>query len=427
MALAAELRVGRTPPLLHTPDVDSPMVLGLVRPVLLLPAEPLPPRMLEATLRHELTHLRRHDVAYQALMGLTGAVHWFNPLVWWMGREARRSLELCCDDAVVRGRDEDFRRRYGSLLLRTAAGGETPLSTRLGGGRGQLKERLDNLFRRKRGGGPLVCAALACALLATSLVACERAALPPQEARGGQTEALERLDALEDSVAVSADCALSFTIPAGVSAEEGWRIQISGRAETEELGGVSLHYLEGTDWRAGETYTLDITAEQWADITELNMEVYPPDQEEPDFDTDVVQGYGLDLLALYRAAGGAAGSGLVYTSDAWGLTLTLPESWAEYGAFQEGEDGSVLFYCAALGPEAGGIAQVSFQDEPAEETTGRATLLGTREGCYVYSYGYQAPLPDLQQAPEAVREQYDTLYDAFRDGLILTFTDTTGG
>ena len=77
--------------------------------------------------------------------------------------------------------------------------------------------------------------------------------------------------------------------------------------------------------------------------------------------------------------------------------------------------------------ELGGIAQVSFQDEPAEETTGRATLLGAREGCYVYSYGYQAPLPDLQQAPEAVREQYDTLYDAFRDGLILTFTDTTGG
>ena len=77
--------------------------------------------------------------------------------------------------------------------------------------------------------------------------------------------------------------------------------------------------------------------------------------------------------------------------------------------------------------ELGGIAQVSFQDEPAEETTGRATLLGTREGCYVYSYGYQAPLPDLQQAPEAVREQYDTLYDAFRGGLILTFTDTTGG
>lgn len=77
--------------------------------------------------------------------------------------------------------------------------------------------------------------------------------------------------------------------------------------------------------------------------------------------------------------------------------------------------------------ELGGIAQVSFQDEPAEETTGRATLLGAREGCYVYSYGYQAPLPDLQQAPEAVREQYDTLYDAFRGGLILTFTDTTGG
>ena len=93
MALAAELRVGRTPPLLHTPDVDSPMVLGLARPVLLLPEGQLPEEALEVVLRHELTHLKRRDVAYQALLLLARTVHWFNPLVWWMGREAGRSLE----------------------------------------------------------------------------------------------------------------------------------------------------------------------------------------------------------------------------------------------------------------------------------------------------------------------------------------------
>ena len=52
---------------------------------------------------------------------------------------------------------------------------------------------------------------------------------------------------------------------------------------------------------------------------------------------------------------------------------------------------------------------------------GRITLLGCRPGCYVYSYGYQAPLPALQQAALAVREQYNILYSEFYDGLTLTF------
>ena len=44
-----------------------------------------------------------------------------------------------------------------------------------------------------------------------------------------------------------------------------------------------------------------------------------------------------------------------------------------------------------------------------------------RPGCYVYSYGYQAPLPALQQAALEVREQYNILYSEFYDGLTLTF------
>ena len=67
------------------------------------------------------------------------------------------------------------------------------------------------------------------------------------------------------------------------------------------------------------------------------------------------------------------------------------------------------------------MAQVRFLDKPLEALTGRDTLLGYRPGCYVYSYGYQAPLPALQQATQEVREQYDTLYSDLHEGLALTF------
>ena len=526
-ALAAGLGVGRTPPLLHTADAASPMVLGLVRPVLLLPEGALPAEELEVVLRHELTHLRRHDVAYQALLLLARTVHWFNPLVWWMGREAGRSLELCCDDAVVRGRDEAFRRRYGSVLLRTAAGGWVPLSTRLGGGKGQLKARLGNLFRKKRNSAALVCLALACALLVTSLVACEQAKLTPEEA----------LDALEDSIAVEGD-RISFTVPEHCGPEEEWEITISGLGKDGTDSPETIAFLEDEDWQAGKTYGIGMTTEAWEAAAALTLEAYPPQAYGTGTYTAARLGRTIDLLALWRAANGlmtgqealdaversvayengvltftlpdgysagewtihifgfesssemvsyladtdlqggetytldftpeqlraltglfmdiylpapegtvdewgnallgysrtldlreacraatgqTAGPSEVYVNETYGFSLTLPESWTEYGAYQEQEDGSILFYCAALGPETGGIAQVHILSQPMEATTGRITLLGCRPGCYVYSYGYQAPLPALQQAALAVREQYNILYSEFYDGLTLTF------
>ena len=522
-ALAAGLGVRRAPPLLRTVDAASPMVLGLARPVLLLPEGQLPEEALEVVLRHELTHLKRHDVAYQALLLLARTVHWFNPLVWWMGREAGRSLELCCDDAVVRGRDEAFCRRYGSVLLRTAAGGRMPLSTQFGGGKGQLKARLGNLFRKKRNSAALVCIALACALLCTSLVACEQAELTPEEA----------LDALEDSIAVEGD-RISFTVPEHCGPEEDWEITISGLGKDGTDSPEAIAFLEDEDWQAGKTYGIGMTTEAWEAAAALTLEAYPPQAYGTGTYTAARLGRTIDLLALWRAANGlmtgqealdaversvayengvltftlpdgysagewtihifgfesssemvsyladtdlqggetytldftpeqlraltglfmdiylpapegtvdewgnallgysrtldlraaagqTAGLSEVYVNETYGFSLTLPESWTEYGAYQEQEDGSVLFYCAALGPETGGIAQVSFLDEPLEAVTGRGTLLGCRPGCYVYSYGYQAPLAALQQAALAVREQYNILYSEFYDGLTLTF------
>ena len=65
-----------------------------------------------------------------------------------------------------------------------------------------------------------------------------------------------------------------------------------------------------------------------------------------------------------------------------------------------------------MGPECGGIAQLHIETEPLEALTGRDTLLGGQEGCWLYLYGLQAPLPSLREAGEGVQEQYHALYQA---------------
>ena len=209
-------------------DLPTPMMLGLFHPVILLPEGEMGEEARAMVLRHELVHLQRGDVAYKLLLLLANAVHWFNPLVWWMSREAGRNLELCCDDDVVKGQDKEFRRRYGEILIHTAAGCRAPvLSTYFGGGKQYLKGRLKNLFQHKKNSVVLVCVVLAAALLAGSLVACRGA-----EGRISETEAIDRL---EQSIQYEeATGELSFTIPDADVPSQPWSLEISGRAVFED-------------------------------------------------------------------------------------------------------------------------------------------------------------------------------------------------
>ncbi len=247
-------------------DLPTPMMLGLFHPVILLPEGEMGEEARAMVLRHELVHLQRGDVAYKLLLLLANAVHWFNPLVWWMSREAGRNLELCCDDDVVKGQDKEFRRRYGEILIHTAAGCRAPvLSTYFGGGKQYLKGRLKNLFQHKKNSVVLVCVVLAAALLAGSLVACRAA-----EGRISETEAIDRL---EQSIQYEeAMGELSFTIPDADVPSQPWSLEISGRAVFEDGMSMSLHYHTDTEWEPGETYTENL-AEVAEHLTELFIHV----------------------------------------------------------------------------------------------------------------------------------------------------------
>jgi hypothetical protein len=81
----------------------GPMTFGLRKPVILLPraAAHWPQARLDAVLRHERAHIRRHDSITQLLAELACAFYWPNPLVWLGARRLRRDAEIAADDAVL--------------------------------------------------------------------------------------------------------------------------------------------------------------------------------------------------------------------------------------------------------------------------------------------------------------------------------------
>ena len=84
--------------------LDSPIVVGALRPMILLPLAVLTGmdgQALEAILAHELAHIRRHDYLANLLQAGAEVLFFFHPAFWWLSRRIRIERELCCDDAAV--------------------------------------------------------------------------------------------------------------------------------------------------------------------------------------------------------------------------------------------------------------------------------------------------------------------------------------
>jgi len=102
--LSKHLRLRRVGRLLESAVVQVPMVIGWLRPVILLPASAvtrLPMDQLEALLAHELAHIRRYDYLVNMIQTVIETLLFYHPAVWWVSRRIRAEREHCCDDLAV--------------------------------------------------------------------------------------------------------------------------------------------------------------------------------------------------------------------------------------------------------------------------------------------------------------------------------------
>lgn len=183
------------PPLFVCPGIGTPMLAGLLRPRLFLPRKDYTPTEADCVFRHELTHFRRGDLWRKLLLLAANAVHWFNPLIWLLRREAEQDMERACDEQVVRGAGLEERRTYGAVLLSMAGAGTTPaLSTHLSGGAKRLKRRLENILSadKHRGAAPAaVCALLAVCAVVLAACASRPATEPAPDTPSPEAESSE--------------------------------------------------------------------------------------------------------------------------------------------------------------------------------------------------------------------------------------------
>lgn len=133
----------------------SSVTFGIFRPVILCGRE-IGSRESELVVRHEMVHIRRLDAFWKMLIQFAKFLHWCNPVMWLLLDEFDRVCEISCDEAAVQGLPEEDRKRYMRLLIEEAQEAKEAkgISLKWKAGFGpkmkRVKERMDNLMRKKK-------------------------------------------------------------------------------------------------------------------------------------------------------------------------------------------------------------------------------------------------------------------------------------
>lgn len=164
--------------------IAAPMLVGVLRPTILLPSSlvaRLPIDQMELVLLHELAHLRRFDPLLNLLQTAIVTLLFYHPAVHWISRRVHEDRELCCDEDVVASGGD--RLRYARVLLTLAEEGwpGSP-ATALAASGGALLQRVEHIVAVPGSRGVnaqgVVLLALACLLALVWWLPARERALP---------------------------------------------------------------------------------------------------------------------------------------------------------------------------------------------------------------------------------------------------------
>lgn len=152
----------------------EPGVVGILHPVLLLPAgieAHLDASQLQSIVLHETAHVRRRDNLTACVHMLVETLFWFYPPVWWLGGRLLHERENACDEAVIAAGCSPA--AYAEGILKVCRFYlQSPLACAAGVAGADLKGRIEAIMttRRLRQLGAVGTSLISIAVLALLLV-----------------------------------------------------------------------------------------------------------------------------------------------------------------------------------------------------------------------------------------------------------------
>ena len=144
-AISNKLNLQKHIQVLESAIIKTPMVIGYLKPVILLPvglATSLPIDQVEAILAHEMAHISRNDYLINLLKSLIEVVIFYHPIIWWISSTLETEREHCCDDITIRICGNEKSLQKALLNLQQFGQYQTALATALLNNKYKLLNRI---------------------------------------------------------------------------------------------------------------------------------------------------------------------------------------------------------------------------------------------------------------------------------------------
>ena len=97
--------------------LTTPMIIGILNPIIIFPRNFDCDYKLEPVIIHELTHYKRKDLLFKIIQLVIVTINWFNPIVYVMNNMFEKWCEISCDEIVAENMSYCKRKEYGETIL----------------------------------------------------------------------------------------------------------------------------------------------------------------------------------------------------------------------------------------------------------------------------------------------------------------------